>query len=209
MSFFIEMRELEEGRKLDQKHDTRFISDADAWQTILVQYPAVQDVMANFEYCRESCAPKKLTLERFELLLQIPQFVEGLAVAVQPGEVKAKLIEDILLHMRVKDGGVSVKNRRKQLAFWPLDKLRFELLRVQSVTTLKDRPLSELRQIANQGRPSFVAAYPELPDEIEFHGNVVEVTPKFIKRLERGDLKALIRKYGADNVNRRLNGEDQ
>jgi len=206
MTFYLELEEKERGLKLDAKDEKRDASDVDAWQKILVSHPALVDSMANFEVCRDACLPKKLTLERFELLITIPKFVESLIVAIEPGEIRSRLIAQIVENI---DDPIVAKHRCKLLAFWPIERLREELVRVESVTNLRDKSNAELRQIAKQGRPEFVAGWPKLPDEILVGGQMIEVTSQFIKGLHRDRLVALIRRFGADQVNAILNGGRQ
>ena len=105
------------------------------------------------------------------------------------------------------EGDFAIKNRKKTLSFYTLERLREELRNAQARENLRDKPAAELRQIVRQSRS--VPGYPVLPREIVRPGTIkpVPLNASYIKRLDRELLKKLIRMYSADAVNARLRGE--
>lgn len=86
-----------------------------------------------------------------------------------------------------------------------------EILRIRDsraeIERLRDLPTSELRKVANGNRPAM--GYPALPVTIVRKGTIkpVSLDALYIKKLDGGNLKKLIRTYGPDAVNARLRGE--
>jgi hypothetical protein len=116
-------------KQLESEVAERTEFEAREWQRILVRWPQVRDIEANFRICKLGCEPLDVTLDNIALLLEDESFVRQLSLA-QPEAIKAELIDQIVEPMDIDDGGFSVKNRRKTLSFWTLEKLREELRRV-------------------------------------------------------------------------------
>jgi hypothetical protein len=207
----LRLRELKAQMEIEGDVLERTAFEAQEWQKIL-QLPvkldgrvlAIRDIEANFRICQIACDPQDVSLSNIVLLLDDESFVQGLSLGA-PETIKAELIEQIVEHMHIDDGGFSVRNRQKVLSFWTLEQLREELRRVEAVTNLQNKPIAELREVVKQSRP--IPGYPTLPTKIMVQGEMLKLNPAYIKRMDRESLKKLIRMYGADSVNSRLRGE--
>jgi hypothetical protein len=206
----LRLRELMAQMEVEGETIERTEHESIEWQKILKRWPQIRDIEANFRVVQGACHPMDVTADSVALLLDAdssPQsLVHDLSLA-EPEAIKRELIDKIAEHLaELTSAPGAVQHRKKLMQFWTLENLRRELLRVESVADLQDKSTSELREIARQGRPS-VPHYPELPRKIMVHGEMVKLDPAHIKRLDREDLKKLIRIYGADSVNSRLRGE--
>lgn len=203
----LRLRELKAQMEIEGETIERTEHEAVEWQNILKRWPNIRDCEANFRVCQYACDPMDVTADSVALLLD-DSTPEGLAHRLSLGDpetIKREIIEKIVEHMEIDDGGFSVRNRKKLLSFWTLDKLREELRRVEAVTALQFKTTGQLREIVRQGRSA--PGLPELPRKIIIHGETVKLDAARIKGLDRDSLKTLIRKWGADAVNARLREE--
>ncbi len=194
-------------KELEGKIAERSQFEAEQWKKILLRWPQIRDIEANFNICQIACRPLDVTLDGIALLLEDESFVRQLSIG-DVETVKAELIDKIASHLdEMTDAEGVVKHRRKLMAFWTLEKLRQELSRIESVHNLQGKSTTELRQIVRQGRS--VTGYPALPTTIVRPGTIkpVPLDAAYIKRVDRDSLKKLIRIYSADAVNARLRGE--
>jgi hypothetical protein len=202
----VRLDQLKASMRLDEKAFERSEFEAGEWQKILLRWPQIRDCEANFHLCQDACHPLDLTLDSITLLLENDETFAGQLVLASAETNKQDLINKICEYLEeMTDAPGVVENRRKLMAFWSLENLRKELLRVESVQNLRDEPVGKLREIARAGRSA--AGPPELPNKIMIHGEMVKLDAARIKSLDRESLKTLIRKFGADEVNRRLRGE--
>ena len=198
----VRLDELIASMKIGEKAFERSEFEAREWQKILQRWPQVVDVEANFRICQGACHPLDLTLDSITLLLENDEsFVRQLVIA-EPEAIKRDLIEKIAECLDPDEGDFAIKNRKKTLSFYTLERLREELRNAQARENLRDKPAAELRQIVRAGRS--VPGLPELPRKIIIHGETVKLDAARIKGLDRDSLKTLIRKWGADAVNARL-----
>ena len=201
----LRLKELMASMELEGKVAKRSEYEAEQWQKILLRWPQVVDVEANFRICQGACHPLDLTLDNVSLLLENDEsFIRQLVIA-EPEAIKRDLIEKIAECLDPDEGDFAIKNRKKTLSFYTLERLREELRNAQARENLRDKPAAELRQIVRAGRS--VPGLPELPPKIVIHGETVKLDASRIKSLDRDSLKTLIRKWGADAVNARLRGE--
>jgi hypothetical protein len=187
--------------------------EAKQWQAILLRWPNIQDCEANFYICQQACRPLDITVDGIALLLDDESPV-GLVHQLSLGNVdtiKRELIEQIVEYLDGKQSPnpetdrYTVQNRRKVMAFWSLDALRQEAYRLKNVAALQGKSRAELRDIIKQNQ-SATTGYPALPTTIVRPGSIkpIPLSGDYIKRLDREDLKKMIRLYGCDSVNQRL-----
>lgn len=203
----LRLKELMASMELEGKVAKRSEFEAEQWQKILLRWPQVLDIEANFRICQGACHPLDVSLDSITLLLENDEsFVRQLVVA-DPETIKQALVEKIAECMDSGEGDFAIKNRKKSLSFYTLERLREELRNAQARENLREKSAAELRQIVRQGRS--VPGYPALPREIVRPGTKkpVSLNATYIKGLDRDALKRLIRNYSADAVNARLRGE--
>jgi len=201
----VRLDELIASMKIGEKAFERSEYEAEQWQKILLRWAQVVDVEANFRICQGACYPLDLSLDNVTLLLENDEsFVRQLVIA-EPETIKRDLIEKIAECLDPDEGDFAIKNRKKTLSFYTVQRLREELGNAQARENLRDKPAAELRQIVRAGRS--VPGLPELPRKIIIHGETVKLDAARIKSLDRDSLKTLIRKWGADAVNARLREE--
>ncbi len=205
----LRLRELKAQMEVEGETIERTEFEVKEWQKILLRFPQIRDIEANFRVCQDACDPMDVSLDNIVLLLDdsTPDGLVHRLSLSDPETIKRELIDKISeLHGDLTNATDVVKHRRKLMSFWSLENLRRELARLETVTNLQDKSTTELRQIVRQGRPS-IPGYPELPRKTMVNGELVKLDAACIKRLDREDLKKLIRIYGADSVNSRLRGE--
>lgn len=207
----LRLRELKAQMEVEGETIERTEFEAKEWQKILLRFPQIRDIEANFRICQNACDPMDVSLGSIVLLIENPDpersdnLASQLSLA-EPEVVKRELIDKIAEYLNETTSAEGVvENRRKLMAFWSLENLRKELRRIESVANLHEKPASELRQIVRAGRS--VPGLPELPRKILIHGEMVKLDAARIKRLDRDSLKTLIRKWGPDQVNSRLREE--
>jgi len=216
----LRLRELKASMEIEGEIAERSAHEAVEWQKILKlpikladgRVVFIRDVEANFRVCQGRCDPLDVTAEGVKLLLDdsTPESLVNRISLADAETIKRELIDKICDYL---DGMTqapgAVEQRRKLMAFWSLENLRAELVRIESVSNLREKPASELRQIVKQGRSA--SGRPDsplpLPLKILIHGEMVKLTSGVIKGLDSDSLRTLIRKYGADAVSQRLRGE--
>src|SRR5260370_12006852 len=201
----LRMKKMMGSMELEGKVGKRSDYEAEQWQKILLRWPQVVDVEGNFRICEGACNALEVTVENVTLLLENEESFVRQLVIVEPEAIKRDLIENIAECLDPDEGDFAIKNRKKTLSFYTLERLREELRNAQARENLRDKPAAELRQIVRAGRS--VPGLPELPPKIVIHGETVKLDASRIKSLDRDSLKTLIRKWGADAVNARLRGE--
>jgi hypothetical protein len=202
----LRLKELMAQMEIGEKVAERSEFEAKEWQKILLRFPQIRDIEANFRICQEFCHPMDVSCDSIVLLVENDEsFVSALSLA-EPEIIKRELLDKIsALHGELTDATDVVRHRRKLMAFWSLENLRKELARIESVTAMQGKSTTELRQIVRQGRSA--PGPPELPRKILIHGEMVKLNAARIKGLDSDSLRTLIRKYSADAVSARLRGE--
>ncbi len=78
----LKLKELMASMELEGKVAKRSEYEAEQWQKILLRWPQVVDVEANFRICQGACHPLDLTLDNVTLLLENDEsFVRQLVIA--------------------------------------------------------------------------------------------------------------------------------
>lgn len=204
----VRLDQLKAAMKIGEKAFERSEFEAREWQKILLRWPQMVDIEANFCICQGACHPLDLTLDSITLLLENDESFVSQLVLRDPEVNKRELIDKICEHLdEMTDAEGVVKHRRKLMGFWSLENLRKELVRIESVANLQEKSTTQLREIVRTGRS--VPGYPVLPREVLRPGTKkpVPLDAGYIKHLDRDSLKLLIRKYSPDAVNARLRGE--
>ncbi len=203
----LKLDELIAGMKVEKEVAERNAFEADQWQRILVRFPQIKDIEANYMICREACYPQDLTLDSIELLVTNDEsFVKQLALGT-PEAIKQDLITKIVGLMDPAEGPYAAKNRAKSLSFLSLERLRGELRNAEARVKLREKTPEELRQIIRQSKP--VPGYPALPRKIVPPGSVkaVDLDRAYLLRLDAESLRKICRIYSNEAVNARLAGE--
>lgn len=202
----LRLKELMASMELEGKAAERSEFEAREWQKILLRWPQVVDIQANFRICQGACHPLDMSLDSVTLLLNDESFVRQLVIA-EPEAIKRHLIEQIAACMDSDEGDFAIRNRKKMLSFYTLERLREELRNAEARVNLREKSPADLRQIVKTARS--VSGYPALPKTIVPPGRVkaVPLDKQYICNLDPESLRKLNRIYSTDAVNARLRGE--
>src|SRR5258708_375389 len=94
----LRLRELMAEMEIGEKVAKRSEYEAEQWAKILLRFPEIRDVEANFRICQEFCHPMDVSLDNIALLIEDESFVSALSLA-QPETIRRELIEKIASHL--------------------------------------------------------------------------------------------------------------
>lgn len=172
--------------------------NAKVWLQFITKYrDQVSGCEANYQMAKNlvNDANMPFTVENLETLFKDPSFRRSLALTNAKDE-REKLISDI---DSLYTGGTQEARAAelRKLQYSDNDGLRARAQSLREKKELQQKNPQELRTIIKEGRPS-VPEKPPLPDEY---------TRRHLLKLEPEHLRAIIRQFGLDAVNRRLAGQ--